>query len=114
MNKTQKLINDVLSEHKANEIINLDIKKLTDMADAMIIASGTSTRHIKSLAKYILEALRENNVSILSVEGEHDSNWVLIDLGDIIIHLMLPEAREFYELEKLWSKKPRVGTNRPK
>ncbi len=102
MNIQQLIVNN-LEENKAQDIISLDIRKLTDIADYMIIASGTSTRHLKSLAKHVVDNLKENGYSILGIEGEKESEWILIDAESVIINLMLPETRKFYELEKLWN-----------
>jgi ribosome-associated protein len=84
----------------------LDVKPLTSVADLMVVASGTSTRHVKSIADRVRERVKENGFMPLGVEGEEASEWVLVDLGDIIVHVMQPDTRRFYDLEKLWSMTP--------
>jgi ribosome-associated protein len=93
--KLQKIIIKNLEDNKAH--------KITDIADYMIIASGNSSRQLKALTKHLIEALKANEANFISVEGDNDSEWILIDSGYIIVHLMLPEVRKFYALEKLWS-----------
>ncbi len=97
---------DALEDMKAKDIICLDVKPLTSVADIMIVASGTSNRHVKSIANHIREHMRDQGIKILGVEGEDVAEWVLVDLGDIIVHVMLPDTRRFYDLEKLWSMSP--------
>ncbi len=94
---------------KALDIQTLDVRPLTTMTDFMIIASGRSDRHVKSLARTILETAREQGVPTHGVEGEEQGEWILIDLGDVIVHIMHPSTRAYYQLEKLWSDKPRAG-----
>lgn len=92
-----------LDDIQAIDIVVMDVKNLTSIADYMIITSGRSTRHIKSIADHVLEAAKKQGIQPLGMEGEPGSEWVLVDLGDIIVHAMLPAAREYYQLEKLWS-----------
>jgi len=87
---------------KALEIKVLDVRGLTDVADFMIIASGTSDRHVRSVAERVVEKTKAAGFRPNGVEGRQDSDWVLIDLTEIIVHVMVPRAREFYGLEKLW------------
>ena len=87
---------------KALEIKVLDVRGLTDVADIMVIASGTSDRHVRSVAQNVVEKTKQAGFRPYGVEGQHDSDWVLIDLHDMIVHVMLPRVREFYGLEKLW------------
>jgi ribosome-associated protein len=98
----KKLLVDTLEDHKAQSIITIDTRKLTDVADYLIIASGNSTTHVKALADKIREALRLHHIKLLGSEGEETREWVLIDIGHVIVHIMLPKTREFYSLEKLW------------
>ncbi len=97
-----KLIQRVLSENKADDICVLDVHKHTIITDVMLIASGTSRRHNAALAEKVLYELKQRNVLPLGVEGENPGDWVLIDLGDVVVHLMHPETRVYYQLEKLW------------
>ena len=91
-----------LDDLKAQNVITLDVRTLTDVTDTVVIASGTSDRHVKSLAGRVLERVEEAGFSALGVEGRRDGEWVLVDLRDLVLHLMLPRVREFYSLEKLW------------
>jgi ribosome-associated protein len=92
----------ILDEHKAIDIVTLDVSNLTDIASHMIICSGTSTRHIKSLSDSLVVESKALGFKPIGVSGEDTCEWILVDLGDVIIHLMLPETRAFYSLEKLW------------
>ena len=91
-----------LDDMKALEVKFLDVRGLTDIADFMVIASGTSDRHVRSVAQRVVEKAKEAGFRPHGVEGQQDGDWVLIDLSDMIVHVMLPRVREFYGLEKLW------------
>jgi ribosome-associated protein len=91
-----------LDDMKALEVKVLDVRGLTDIADFMVIASGTSDRHVRSVAQRVVEKTKEAGFRPHGVEGQQDGDWVLIDLSDMIVHVMLPRVREFYGLEKLW------------
>lgn len=93
---------DALADMKALEVKVLDVRGLTDVADCMVIASGTSDRHVRSVAQRVVERTKEAGFRPHGVEGQQDSDWVLIDLNEMIVHVMLPRVREFYGLEKLW------------
>jgi ribosome-associated protein len=93
---------DALADMKALEVKVLDVRGLTDIADFMVIASGTSDRHVRSVAQRVVERTKEAGFRPHGVEGQQDSDWVLIDLSELIVHVMLPRVREFYGLEKLW------------
>ncbi|GAC1306717.1 MAG: hypothetical protein NVSMB10_11700 [Steroidobacteraceae bacterium] len=93
---------DALADMKALEIKVLDVRGLTDVADTMVIASGTSDRHVRSVAQRLVEKAKAAGFRPHGVEGQQDSDWVLIDLNEMIVHVMLPRVREFYGLEKLW------------
>ena len=93
---------DALADMKALEVKVLDVRGLTDIADWMVIASGTSDRHVRSVAQRVVERTKEAGFRPHGVEGQQDSEWVLIDLNEMIVHVMLPRVREFYGLEKLW------------
>jgi ribosome-associated protein len=92
-----------LDDLKGNNIVSLDVRELTDVMDYLVIASGTSNRHVKSLAGNVTDELKKQGVRPLGVEGENGSEWVLVDYGDVVVHVMLPATRDFYDLERLWS-----------
>jgi ribosome-associated protein len=96
------VISDALADMKALEVRILDVRGLTDIADFMVIASGTSDRHVRSVAQRVVEKVKEAGFRPLGVEGQQDGDWVLIDMSEVIVHVMLPRVREFYGLEKLW------------
>ncbi|HCT39956.1 MAG: ribosome silencing factor [Moraxellaceae bacterium] len=92
-----------LDDLKAKDVLSLDVRSLTSLADVMIIASGTSTRHVKSLADNVVKMVKEAGMKPIGMEGERDGDWVLIDLGGVIVHVMQPATRAFYDLERLWT-----------
>ncbi|MDX5410067.1 MAG: ribosome silencing factor [Thauera sp.] len=92
-----------LDDLKAQDVQVLDVRGMTSITDVMIIASGTSDRHIKALADNVVEAAKQQGIQPLGVEGETSREWVLVDLGDVIVHVMHPQTRAFYNLEKLWT-----------
>ena len=96
------LVVRALEDVKGVDIVCMDVSGITTITDWMVIASGNSDRHVKSLADNVLNAARAAGVRPLGIEGERDGEWVLIDLGDVIAHVMLPRVRDFYKLEKLW------------
>ncbi len=98
-----------LDELKAKDVHEIDVRGKTSIADVLIIASGTSTRHVKSLADEVVKFVKKAGMMPLGVEGQREAEWVLVDLGDIIVHVMLPRIREFYGLERLWT----VGDDMP-
>ncbi len=100
------LVVDALEEVKARDIVKLDVRDLTTVTDYMVVASGTSNRHVKALADAVAEKSRKAGHRPLGIEGENASEWVLLDLQDTLVHVMLPRVREFYNLEKLWSLSP--------
>lgn len=91
-----------LEESKAREIKVLEIGEKSTIADYMVICSGTSSRHVKSIAVLLIKDLKEKQIPPIGVEGEDASEWVLVDCGDVIVHVMLPQTRDYYQLEKLW------------
>ncbi len=107
--KLCKLVVNSLEDVKAKDIVVLDVRRMTSVTDYMIVASGTSIRHVKALADTVEEKSREAGHRPTGVEGEEGSEWVLLDLQDVLVHVMLPRAREFYNLEKLWS--PSLATD---
>jgi ribosome-associated protein len=92
-----------LEDLKAQDIQILDVRGMTSITDLMIVASGTSDRHIKALADNVVEEVKKHGQQPIGVEGESSREWVLVDLGDIILHVMHPQTRAFYNLEKLWT-----------
>lgn len=99
----QKTIVDALEELKAQNICILDVRGIASFTDLMIVASGASTRHVKSIADKVIERCATIGIRPLGVEGQREAEWVLVDMNDIIVHVMLPQTRDFYNLEKLWS-----------
>lgn len=97
---------EALEELKARDITQLDVSKLTEVTDLMLIASGTSTRHVAALAQNLVEKAKAAGLHPRGVEGGENADWVLVDLGDIVVHVMLPEARALYDLERLWADLP--------
>ena len=99
----KSIILDTLDSNKALDIISIDLKNKSSMADYMIIASGTSSRHIQALSEQVLEKLKTNGIENPKIEGKESGDWKLVDGIDLIIHIFNPEKRKFYELEKMWS-----------
>jgi ribosome-associated protein len=98
----EKLVLAALEDMKAVNVKLLDVRGLTDITDTMIVASGTSDRHVRSIAERVIERAREAGRRPLGVEGTRDNEWVLVDLQDVLLHVMLPRVREFYAIEQLW------------
>jgi ribosome-associated protein len=99
----KSIILDTLDSNKALDIISIDLKNKSSMADYMIIASGTSSRHIQALSEQVLEKLKTNGVKNSKIEGKESLDWKLVDGIDLIVHIFNPDKRKFYELEKIWS-----------
>ena len=99
----KKHVISALEEIKAFDIVSLDVKKMTSISDFMIIASASSTRQTKALARNIKDKMSTFGVEIIGIEGETEGDWVLVDLGDIIVHIMTPTTRAYFNLEELWS-----------
>lgn len=100
-----KLILDILEEHKAENVINIEVRKISSVTDYMTICSATSARHIKALANHIVTKIKEHGIKPLGTEGwDSDSDWMVLDYGSTIVHIMLPHTRDYYYLEKLWGK----------
>jgi ribosome-associated protein len=102
-------VSAALDELKAKDVHEIDVRGKTSIADFLVIASGTSTRHVKSIADEVVKYAKKAGMMPLGVEGQREAEWVLVDLGDIIVHIMLPRIREFYGLERLWT----VGDDAP-
>ena len=101
-NQLKDLVVAALEEIKAKDIVALDVHNLTSITDYMVVASGTSSRQVKALADNVVEKAKAAGCRPLNVEGERDAEWILVDLADVVVHVMLPSTREFYQLEKLW------------
>ncbi len=97
---------EALDDLKARDVQEVDVRGKSDVMDTLLIASGTSNRHVKSLAGNAVEDAKQAGFQPLGVEGLESGEWVLVDFGDIVLHVMMPETREFYDLEKLWSVEP--------
>lgn len=100
------LVVDTLEDRKAINVTSLPVAHLTTIADHMVIASGTSNRHVNALSQYVLDSVKENEGRVNGVEGKESAEWILIDLGDVLVHLMQEETRGFYDLERLWGDFP--------
>lgn len=98
-----ELVVTALEDIKANDIVTLDVRNMTSVTDFMVVASGTSNRHVKALIENVAEKARDAGHRPIGIEGEEGGEWVLLDLQDTLVHVMLPKVREFYNLEKLWS-----------
>jgi len=105
-----KVVHNALTDVKAKDIIELDVSSISNVADAIVIASGTSTRHVKALADNVADEARKAGFRPIGIEGERDAEWILIDLGYVVVHVMLPTARKFYDLESLWRNAPESVT----
>ncbi len=106
LRKLQKIVVDALEDVKAQDIEVINVTKLTSLFDRVIIASGTSNRQTRALANNVQVKVKEAGGEVISVEGEESGEWVLVDLGDIVVHLMQPAVRSYYNLEELWSTTP--------
>ncbi len=103
-------VRSAVEELKARDVVEIDVRGRSSVTDYMVIASGTSTRHVKSIAGEVVKFAKNLDVMPLGVEGEREAEWVLVDLGDVVVHVMLPRVREFYALERLWT----VGDEPPR
>ncbi len=101
--KLSDLVVDALDDIKAQDVVKLDVRAMTTVTDYMIVASGTSSRHVQALVDNVAEKAKAAGHRPVGVEGEDGGEWVLLDLQDALVHVMLPKVREFYNLEKLWS-----------
>jgi len=101
--KTKNIIEKTLNQNKANNIISINLENKSYIADYMIIASGTSSRHLQSLSEMVVAELKKYGVTGCRIEGRESNHWKLVDAEDIIVHLFHPEKREFYDLEKMWA-----------
>lgn len=112
-----KTVKAALADMKAVNVKVFDVRQVTDVSDCMVLASGTSDRHVRSIADRVVERAKAAGFRPMGVEGERDGEWVLVDLNDVIVHVMLPRVREFYGLEELWDtpvvRKPRAAAGKP-
>lgn len=102
----KNLVLKALEDLKGKDILALDVAELTSVTDAMIICSGTSNRHVRSLAENVVAEAKKQGVCVIGMEGANQGEWTLVDLGDVVVHVMLPKARDFYSLERLWDFTP--------
>ena len=99
----QQLVIDAMEDFKARDIRDINVEDVAGFTDRMVFASGTSNRHVKSIAQAVVERAKQSGITPLGLEGENVGDWVLIDLGDVVAHIMLPDTRQFYDIERLWS-----------
>lgn len=107
--RLRKVVLDALDDLKAKDIAEIDVRGKSGVTDLLVIASGTSSRHVKSIADEVVKKAKQSGNPPIGVEGQREAEWVLVDLGDVIVHVMLPRTREFYGLERLWT----VGDSQP-
>jgi ribosome-associated protein len=100
------IVINALEEVKATNINAIDVRELTGMMDCMVVATGNSNRQVKSLATSVVVDAKKAGYELIGVEGDDTAEWILVDFGDVIVHIMLPVTREFYDLERLWSLRP--------
>ncbi len=105
-NALKHLVIEALDDLKAEDIIALDVRGQSDVTDIIVIASATSQRQAKALAQHVVEQAKAAGIRPLGTEGEHDAEWVLVDLGDVVVHVMQPRIRDYYQLERLWGGEP--------
>ena len=98
-----QMVHNALDDAKATNIETIDVRGKTTITDFMVVASGSSTRHVKTLAESVVMSSKRAGVEVLGVEGEGEAEWILVDLADVLVHLMLPRTRDFYSLEALWT-----------
>ncbi len=101
--KLQNLIIDKIDDLKGQDIITINVKGKSSITDCMIICTGTSNRHVASIATHIVDAVKAIGIRPLGIEGEKEASWIVVDLNNVIVHIMQDEARQLYQLEKLWS-----------
>ncbi|MBC8211106.1 MAG: ribosome silencing factor [Gammaproteobacteria bacterium] len=101
--KLQNIVINAMEDLKAEKIRHINLQGISGFTDRMIFASGNSNRHVKSIAQAVVEKMKQLNLPVIGMEGEDVGDWVLVDLGEIVVHVMLPATREFYDIERLWS-----------
>ncbi len=109
VNELTTLVLDALNDLKAVDVRVLDVRDKTNVTDVMVVATGTSARHVKSLANNVVVKAKEKGETPIGVEGEDVGEWVLVDLADVVVHVLQAEVRDFYQLEKLWEAEPVAG-----
>lgn len=97
------LVLNALEDMKARDVVTLDVAGKSSVTDCMVVASGTSKRHVMSVAQEVLDKVKEQGIKPVGIEGQGVGDWVLVDLGDVVVHVMMPDARSFYDIERLWS-----------
>lgn len=102
-NELVNIVSEALDDLKAQNIVTLDVTSMSEVMDTLVIASGTSNRHVKSLASNVVDEAKKHDLSPIGIEGIEAADWVLVDYGSVVVHVMLPQTRQFYDLEKLWS-----------
>jgi ribosome-associated protein len=107
----ESLVIAALDEMKAVNVKVMDVRGVTDFADAMVLASGNSDRHVRAIAQHVIDRAREQQLRPMGVEGTRDGEWVLVDLQDVVLHVMLPRVREFYAIEQLWEQPVAAAAN---
>jgi ribosome silencing factor RsfS/YbeB/iojap len=107
--RLRQLVLAALADLKAKDVTEVDVRGKSSVTDLMVVASGTSSRHVKSIADEVVKKAKQSGLPPIGVEGQREAEWVLVDLGDVIVHVMLPRTREFYSLERLWT----VGDEMP-
>jgi len=112
LNRIQKTAVTALEDIKARDIVVLDVRKLTSLYDTLIVATAESPRQVKALSQHVREALKNGGATIVGVEGEQSGEWVLVDGGEIVVHIMQPAVRAYYNLEELWT--PPIARRRAK
>ncbi|MFW5824586.1 MAG: ribosome silencing factor [Marinobacter sp.] len=108
-NELKDIVIEALENVKAKDISVIDVTDRTSVTDYMVLASGTSGRHLRSLAEAVVSEMKDRGIREASVEGGDASDWILVDLGDVVVHVMMPATREFYDLERLWRDAPGLG-----
>ncbi|MGH1441165.1 MAG: ribosome silencing factor [Cellvibrionaceae bacterium] len=98
-----EIVCEALDDLKAQNVVTLDVMSMSEVMDTLVIASGTSNRHVKSLAGNVVDEVKKKDLRPIGIEGMESADWVLVDYGSVVVHVMLPQARKFYDLEKLWS-----------
>jgi len=97
------IVESALEDMKARDVVTIDVRGRSSVTDYMVVASGTSKRHVASVAQEVLDQLKAEGVQPIGVEGQNVGDWVLVDVGSVIVHVMMPDARDFYDIERLWS-----------